>query len=87
MNKVSTKMADHDIPELKRAQPGKGVRGKYLEHFVQGSDVVVLQPGILKAFPTSEAVNEVSASRLAFAADAQRLTARSSRTPRKRVAE
>jgi hypothetical protein len=47
------KLADLDIPELKRDQLGKGVYGKYLKHFVQGSNVVVLQPEILKAFPTS----------------------------------
>jgi hypothetical protein len=53
IKKTSTKLADLDIPELKRDQLGKGVRGKYLKHFVQGSNVVVLQPEILKAFPTS----------------------------------
>ncbi|MDB5868856.1 MAG: hypothetical protein JWP96_1188 [Polaromonas sp.] len=44
MKKASTKMVDQDIPELKREQLGTGVRGKYLKHFVQGSNVVVLQP-------------------------------------------
>ena len=58
MKKAFTKMVDQDIPELKRDQLGKGVRGKYLKHFTQGSNVVVLQPEILKAFPTSEAVNK-----------------------------
>jgi hypothetical protein len=29
-------MADLDIPELKRDQLGKGVRGKYLKHFYAG---------------------------------------------------
>jgi len=53
IKKTSTKLADLDIPELKRDQLGKGVRGKYLKHFVQGSNVVELQPEILKAFPTS----------------------------------
>ena len=85
MKKVSTKMVDQDIPELKREQLGKGVRGKHLKHFMQGSNVVVLQPEILKAFPTSEAVNKALASMLAFAQEAQSLTGRSSRTPRKRV--
>ena len=86
MKKVSTKMADQDIPELKRDQLGKGVRGKYLKHFIQGSNVVVLQPEILKAFPTSEAVNKALASMLAFAHETQGLTSRSSRTSRKRAA-
>lgn len=28
-------MADQEIPELKREQLGKGVRGKYLKNFTQ----------------------------------------------------
>lgn len=44
MKKTSTKMADLDISELKRVQLGKGVRGKYIQPFVQGSNVVVLPP-------------------------------------------
>ena len=86
MKKVSTKMADQEIPELKRDQLGKGVRGKYFKHFGQGSNVVVLQPEIQKAFPTSEAVNKALASMLAFAKETQGLTERSNRTPRKRAA-
>lgn len=85
MKKTSTKMDEHDIPELKRDQLGKGARGKYFKHFTQGSNVVVLQPEIQKAFPTSEAVNKALASMLAFAQETQGLTVRSSHTPRKRV--
>lgn len=83
MKKASTQMADQDIPELKRAQLGKGARGKYLKHFMQGSNVVVLRPEIQKAFPTSEAVNKALASLLAFAQEAQGLTGRPGRTPRR----
>jgi len=53
---------------------------------MQGSNVVVLQPEIQKAFPTSEAVNKALASMLAFAQETQGLTGRSSRMPRKRAA-
>ena len=86
MKKAFTKMDDQDIPELKREQLGKGVRGKFFKQFTQGSNVVVLQPEILKAFPTSEAVNKALASMLAFAHEAQGLTGRASRAPRKRAA-
>ena len=86
MKKASTKMVDQDMPELKRDQLGKGVRGKHLKQFTQGSNVVVLQPEIQKAFPTSEAVNKALASMLAFAQETQGLTGRSSRAPRKRAA-
>jgi hypothetical protein len=45
--------------------------------------VVVLQPEIQKAFPTSAAVNKALASLLSFAQEAQALTVK---TPRKRTA-
>ena len=51
-------MADQDIPELRREQLGTSVRGKYLKHFARGSNVVVLRPEGMKAFPTSEAINK-----------------------------
>ena len=86
MKKASIKTADQDIPELKRDELGKGVRGKYLKYFAHGSNVVVLQPEIQKAFPTSEAVNKALASMLAFAQETQGLTGRAGRTTRKRVA-
>jgi hypothetical protein len=86
MKKASTSKADQDVPELKREQLGIGVRGKYFNHFTQGSNVVVLQPEIQKAFPTSEAVNKALASMLAFAHEAQGLTERSKRVHRKRAA-
>ena len=86
MKKASNRMAEQDIPELKREQLGVGVRGKYLKHFLQGSNVVVLQPENLKAFPTSEAVNKALASMLAFAKETQGLAGQSKRTARKRVA-
>ncbi len=77
---------DQDIPELTRNQLGVGVRGKYFKHFKQGSNVVVLEPEIQKAFPTSEAVNKALASFLAFAQDAQGLMQGSKRKVRKRAA-
>ena len=86
MKKASMKTVDQDNPELKRDELGKGVRGKYLKHFLQGSNVVVLQPEIQKAFPTSAAVNKALASMLAFAQETQGLTSRTSRTSRKRAA-
>jgi hypothetical protein len=90
MKKASTKIAKkavgQDIPELKREQLGVGVRGKYNAQFVQGSNVVVLQPEILKAFPTSEAVNKALSNMLAFAKETQGLAIRPKTASRKRVA-
>jgi hypothetical protein len=35
----------------------QGVRGKYVQRFAQGSNVVVLSPDVVEMFPDSEAVN------------------------------
>jgi hypothetical protein len=35
----------------------QGVRGKYVERFAQGSNVVVLAPDVAEVFPDSEPVN------------------------------
>ena len=86
MKKASMNKAEQDIPVLTRKQLGVGVRGKYFKHFAHGSNVVVLQPEIQKAFPTSEAVNKALASMLAFAQETQGLTAPIKRPARKRAA-
>jgi hypothetical protein len=86
MKKASTKMADQDIPELKREQLGTGVRGKYFKQFTENSNVVVLlDPEVAKAFPTSDAVNKALAGLLAIASEARKLTEKPKPTPRKRV--
>lgn len=85
MKETSTSKDDQDIPELRREQLGTGVRGKCYRQFMQGSNVVVLQPEIQKAFPTSEAVNKALTSMLAFAQETQTLT-HPKRPPRKRAA-
>jgi hypothetical protein len=36
----------------------KGVRGKYYRAYSQGSNVVVLDPEVVKEFPDSRSVNE-----------------------------
>lgn len=35
-----------------------GVRGKYVERYRQGTNVVVLAPDVARAFPDADAVNE-----------------------------
>ena len=73
MKKTSTNKADQDIPVLKREQLGNGVRAKYFQQYTRQSNVVVLKPEILKAFPTSEAVNKALANMLAFSEATQSL--------------
>lgn len=36
----------------------KGTRGKYAKRYADGTNVVLLDPEVAKAFPTSEAVNK-----------------------------
>lgn len=87
MKKPSTKTDDQDIPELRRDQLGRGVRGKYLAKFTRGSNVVVLRADLQKAFPTSEAVNNALSSYLAFAREARDLTKpTSTKTSKRRIA-
>ena len=53
------KKADPDDlrPEYRRGDLGPGVRGKYLESYRSGTNLVLLHPDVAKAFPTDEAVN------------------------------
>jgi len=45
-------------PEYRREDLGPGVRGKYLEAYRAGTNLVLLRPDVAKAFPTEEAVND-----------------------------
>ena len=53
------KKADPDDlrPEYRRGDLGPGVRGKYLESYWSGINLVLLHPDVAKAFPTDAAVN------------------------------
>ena len=64
----------------------KAVRGKYYKRILkEGSNVVVLEPDIAKAFPTSAAVNDALRVVLQAARAVRRLTNRSTRTRTKAV--
>jgi hypothetical protein len=45
---------EYDLKELLKG----GVRGKYVERYRAGANVVVLAPDVAQAFPTAAAVNE-----------------------------
>lgn len=65
----------------------KAVRGKYYRRLLQErANVVVLEPDVAKAFHDSAAVNDALRSLLEVSATTRRLTARSTRTTRKRAA-
>ena len=64
----------------------KAVRGKYYKRILkEGSNVVVLEPDIAKAFPTSAAVNDALRVVLQAARAARRPTNRTTRTRTKAV--
>jgi len=44
---------EYDFSELEGA-----VRGKYFKRFQEGSNVVLLEPGVAEAFPDARAVND-----------------------------
>jgi hypothetical protein len=60
MKKRSTSKDEQDIPEYSREQLGAGVRGKHHKQFMQGGNVVVLQPEVQKAYRTSEKVRQLA---------------------------
>jgi hypothetical protein len=45
-------------PEYDFSKMKGGVRGKYVERYRTGTNIVLLDPDVAQAFPTSEAVNE-----------------------------
>jgi hypothetical protein len=45
-------------PEYDETLLKNGVRGKYVERYRTGTNLVLLAPDVAKAFPTAEAVNE-----------------------------
>ena len=80
------KVEDTMHAEYKRSDFGKLERGKFFNEVAKGTSVVLLDPKLAKAFPTSEAVNEALRGLLALTEQTARITRRSSRTVSKRAA-
>ena len=54
MNKSNDELEqEYDLKSL-----GKGVRGKYFGKYQKGTNVVVIDPELSKAFPNAKAVND-----------------------------
>jgi hypothetical protein len=49
---------DEDEEMLPEYDLTGGVRGKYVERYRQGTNVILLDPDVAENFPTSESVNE-----------------------------
>ena len=86
MNEKSMSTTDDEVrSEYRREDLGKGVRGKFFGRYSKGTNLVLLDERVAKAFPTAEAVNDALLGLLALASKATRLTSRSggrAKTPR-----
>jgi hypothetical protein len=83
MRKV--KKTDEIRPEYKREDLGAGVRGKYLEDYNQGTNLVLLSPDVAKVFSSEKAVNEALRSLINLAEKSTGRTSRSTGSPKKRA--
>jgi hypothetical protein len=63
-------------PEYRREDLGVGVRGKYYERYMSGTNLVLLSPDVAKAFPTAEAVNNALRSLIGRKGKARRAPGR-----------
>ena len=55
---VEHRNRDDMRPEYDFGSMKGGIRGKHLEEYRRGTNVVVLKPDVAEAFPTEDAVNE-----------------------------
>jgi len=51
-------LEDDSRPEYDFSKMQGGVIGKYVERYRAGTNIVLLDPDVAQAFPTSDAVNE-----------------------------
>ncbi|NMF56816.1 hypothetical protein HC246_01970 [Pseudanabaena yagii GIHE-NHR1] len=54
----NNELEDDLRPEYDFSKMQGGVRGKYAERYRTGTNVVLLDPDVAQAFPTSDSVNE-----------------------------
>ena len=55
MNNRPSELEEDDIPEMELSG---GVRGKYYKRYMQGTNVVLLEPDIARVFHDSAVVNQ-----------------------------
>lgn len=51
-------LEDELQPEYDFSKMKGGVKGKYVEHYQAGTNLVLLDPDVAQAFPTSDSVND-----------------------------
>lgn len=77
--KSMNKGKDEIRSEYRREDLGAGVRGKYFARFSKGTNLVLLDDRVAKAFPTAEAVNEALLGLITLAANTARRPVRPNR--------
>lgn len=60
--------------EYRREDLGKGVRGKYAARYAEGTNLVLLDDRVAKAFPTADAVNSALLALLALTEQTAQIT-------------
>lgn len=68
---IMSKADDTLRTHYRREDLGAGVRGKYFKRYSKGTNVVLLDDRVVRAFPTSEAVNDALLGLLALAEKAK----------------
>lgn len=74
MKKINSPNNDDLRPEYNHETLGKGVRGKFFASYNKGTNLVLLNPEIAKAFATSAAVNEALSNLLQLTKQTIKLT-------------
>jgi hypothetical protein len=64
MKKAESEEEDDLRPEYDFSQMKGGVRGKYVERYREGTNLVLLEPDVAAAFPDARAVNDALRSLL-----------------------
>ena len=57
-NTVDTEFDDELCAEYDLSQLQGGIRGKYVQRYNEGTNLVLLAPDVAEVFPTDEAANE-----------------------------
>lgn len=66
--------------EYRREDLGKGVRGKHLQAYQAGTNLILLDPKVAAAFPTERAVNDALSSLIEVAKNAGLPTRRTAKS-------
>jgi len=83
MSKAFTKQGDDELrPEYDLTQLKGGVRGKYYKRAIAGTNLVLIEPDLARAFPDADSVNRA----LRILLDAAGAAAGESRRPKARPA-